>query len=47
MGVVLGLILSALGLTLISSFRILREYERAIVFRLGRARSRALGPGVS
>jgi len=46
MGVVLGLILSALGLTLISSFRILREYERAIVFRLGRARSRALGPGV-
>ena len=46
MGVVLGLILSAVGLTLLSSFRILREYERAIVFRLGRARSRALGPGV-
>jgi len=46
MGVVLGLILSAIGLTLLSSFRILREYERAIVFRLGRARSRALGPGV-
>src|SRR5215475_5999380 len=46
MGVVIGLILSAVGLTLLSSFRILREYERAIVFRLGRARSRALGPGV-
>jgi len=46
MGVVLGLILSALGLTVLSSFRILREYERAIVFRLGRARPRALGPGV-
>jgi len=46
MGVVLGLILSAVGLTLLSSFRILREYERAIVFRLGRARPRALGPGV-
>jgi regulator of protease activity HflC (stomatin/prohibitin superfamily) len=46
MGVVLGLIVSAVMLTLLSSFRILREYERAIVFRLGRARPRALGPGV-
>jgi regulator of protease activity HflC (stomatin/prohibitin superfamily) len=31
---------------LLSSIRVLREYERAIVFRLGRARQRALGPGM-
>jgi regulator of protease activity HflC (stomatin/prohibitin superfamily) len=35
----------ALGLLGLSSLRIYREYERAIVFRLGRARTRALGPG--
>ena len=29
-----------------TSFRVLREYERAIVFRLGRARQRPLGPGL-
>jgi regulator of protease activity HflC (stomatin/prohibitin superfamily) len=29
-----------------SSVRILREYQRAVVFRLGRARARAAGPGV-
>jgi len=29
-----------------TSLRVLREYERAIVFRLGRARQKALGPGV-
>src|SRR5215813_2981225 len=46
MGVVIGLILSAVAVTLHKKFRILREYERAIVFRLGRARPRALGPGM-
>jgi regulator of protease activity HflC (stomatin/prohibitin superfamily) len=30
---------------LMSSLRVYREYERAIVFRLGRARPSALGPG--
>jgi regulator of protease activity HflC (stomatin/prohibitin superfamily) len=30
----------------LTSLRVLREYERAIVFRLGRARRKALGPGV-
>ncbi len=32
--------------SLLSSLRVLREYERAIVFRLGRARKEPLGPGV-
>jgi regulator of protease activity HflC (stomatin/prohibitin superfamily) len=32
--------------SMMSSLRILREYERAIVFRLGRAKQKALGPGV-
>src|SRR5438045_3918582 len=32
--------------SVLSSVRILREYERAIVFRLGRAKQKALGPGV-
>src|SRR5262245_16873095 len=34
------------GMGVLTSLRVLREYERAIVFRLGRARQRALGPGV-
>src|SRR5262245_2531410 len=46
MEIVLGILAAALGAALVSSFRVLREYERAIVFRLGRARPRALGPGV-
>lgn len=33
-------------LYLISSIKILREYERAVVFRLGRVREHAKGPGV-
>src|SRR5262249_26994301 len=36
--------LVALGLA--SGVRVLREYERAIVFRLGRARAKPLGPGL-
>src|SRR6266702_7459479 len=46
MGVIIGAILAGLGITLLSSFRVLREYERAIVFRLGRARPKPLGPGL-
>ncbi|HEX3761990.1 MAG TPA: SPFH domain-containing protein [Kofleriaceae bacterium] len=34
------------GMGALTSLRVLREYERAIVFRLGRARQKALGPGV-
>jgi regulator of protease activity HflC (stomatin/prohibitin superfamily) len=34
------------GMGALTSLRVLREYERAIVFRLGRARSRPLGPGM-
>jgi regulator of protease activity HflC (stomatin/prohibitin superfamily) len=34
------------GMGVLTSLRVLREYERAIVFRLGRARKKALGPGV-
>src|SRR3954454_21973764 len=34
------------GMGALTSLRVLREYERAIVFRLGRARQKALGAGV-
>jgi regulator of protease activity HflC (stomatin/prohibitin superfamily) len=33
-------------ISLVSGVRVLREYERAIVFRLGRARPKPLGPGL-
>jgi regulator of protease activity HflC (stomatin/prohibitin superfamily) len=35
-----------IGLMLLTGVRVLREYERAIVFRMGRARKRPLGPGL-
>ena len=35
-----------LFVSIISSIKILKEYERAVVFRLGRAKQKALGPGV-
>jgi regulator of protease activity HflC (stomatin/prohibitin superfamily) len=38
--------LFALGVVMLSGVRVLREYERAVVFRLGRARKNLLGPGV-
>lgn len=34
------------GVGALTSLRVLREYERAIVFRLGRVRHKALGPGL-
>ena len=47
---VFAIVLGAIGffaaVGVLSSIRVLREYERAIVFRLGRARKKALGPGV-
>jgi regulator of protease activity HflC (stomatin/prohibitin superfamily) len=39
-------ILGAVALLGLSSLRVYREYERAIVFRLGRARPKPLGPGM-
>ncbi len=46
MEIILGAIAAGLGLAVLSSVRVLREYERAIVFRLGRARQRPMGPGL-
>ena len=43
--ILLGVV-AFVGLGALTSLRVLREYERAIVFRLGRARSRPLGPGL-
>ena len=39
--------LACLGaITIFTSLKVLREYERAIVFRFGRARPKPLGPGI-
>jgi regulator of protease activity HflC (stomatin/prohibitin superfamily) len=38
--------LAGLGISLITGVRVLREYERAVVFRLGRARTDLAGPGL-
>ena len=35
-----------LFISMLSSIKVLKEYERAVVFRLGRAKQKALGPGV-
>ena len=40
-------IFGALVLWLLSSIKILNEYERAVVFRLGRLRPQAQGPGIT
>jgi regulator of protease activity HflC (stomatin/prohibitin superfamily) len=40
-------ILGALVFWLLSSIKILNEYERAVVFRLGRLRPQAQGPGIT
>ena len=44
--IALGVVFFA-GMGALTSLRVLREYERAIVFRLGRARQKALGPGLA
>src|SRR5439155_4493069 len=41
-----AVIVGGIGLAFLTGIRVLREYERAVVFRLGRARKRALGPGL-
>jgi regulator of protease activity HflC (stomatin/prohibitin superfamily) len=46
MGVGVLIALFVLGVVMLSGVRVMREYERAIVFRLGRVRKQLLGPGV-
>jgi regulator of protease activity HflC (stomatin/prohibitin superfamily) len=40
------LTLVALSLVMLSGVRVMREYERSVVFRLGRARKQLVGPGL-
>lgn len=44
--VVLGGAAAAVVLSFLTGIRVLREYERAVVFRLGRARKQLAGPGL-
>ncbi len=46
MGSVLIGVLAVLGVSLLTGVRVLREYERGVVFRLGRARKNLAGPGL-
>jgi regulator of protease activity HflC (stomatin/prohibitin superfamily) len=41
------LVIGVLGLYLLSAIKILPEYERGVIFRLGRLLSRAKGPGLA
>ena len=43
---ILGAIAGAAGLSLLTGLKVLREYERAVIFRLGRARKDLGGPGL-
>jgi regulator of protease activity HflC (stomatin/prohibitin superfamily) len=50
MGVVLDVLLSLLGIGIVglaSSARVVKQYERGVVFRLGRVRDAARGPGLT
>jgi regulator of protease activity HflC (stomatin/prohibitin superfamily) len=38
--------LAVVGFTLVTGLRVFREYERAVIFRLGRARKELAGPGL-
>src|SRR5687768_17538269 len=38
--------MAGLGVSFLTGFRVLREYERGVVFRLGRARTNLSGPGL-
>ncbi len=40
------LVLALVAIALASGIRVLREYERAVVFRLGRAQTKLAGPGL-
>ncbi|MBV8477240.1 MAG: slipin family protein [Acidobacteria bacterium] len=41
-----GIVIIILGLYVLSSIKILAEYERAVIFRFGRLYPRAKGPGI-
>ena len=44
--VIIGIVVVLLILFLLSGFRIVQEYERAVIFYLGRAGDKAKGPGL-
>jgi regulator of protease activity HflC (stomatin/prohibitin superfamily) len=43
---VIGALASVVGICLLTGLRVFREYERGVVFRLGRARRDLAGPGI-
>jgi len=45
-GIFIGVVVVILGLYMLSSIKILSEYERGVIFRLGRLRQDAKGPGI-
>ena len=50
MGLILDLLVSLLGIGVVglaSSARVIKQYERGVVFRLGRVRDAARGPGLT
>lgn len=49
MGVVeiLGVVVAAGGLWFLAGFRVVRQFERGVVFRFGRVRDHVLGPGLT
>ncbi|HEY2393184.1 MAG TPA: slipin family protein, partial [Candidatus Angelobacter sp.] len=47
MGWLVVVALVIVGIYVLNSIKILTEYERGVIFRLGRLRDAALGPGVA
>jgi regulator of protease activity HflC (stomatin/prohibitin superfamily) len=45
--IVLGVLAAAVGISVLTSIRQLQEYERAVIFRLGRARKELALPGLN
>jgi regulator of protease activity HflC (stomatin/prohibitin superfamily) len=45
-GLVLGITLALVGMCLLTCIRVLNEYERGVIFRLGRAVPEPKGPGL-
>src|ERR1700739_1457714 len=46
MGIPVLIVIAIIVLYLLNSIKILREYERGVVFRLGRVRPQPKGPGI-
>ena len=44
--IALGIAAGVVGLSFISGIRIFKEYERGILFRLGKANKLPIGPGI-